>query len=273
MGLLTNIVKNTLVTSEMQAQSDKLEMPNLSDAGWDPWGFNKDVALAGMPGIKFLHDQYFRVQSHGIEKVPKKGRVLLIANHAGQLPMDGVMISAAMALREKDPRVIRVMIERFFPTVPFLGNYLNACGAVVGDPVNCTTMLENDEAVLVFPEGIRGSGKLWKDRYTLKRMGNGFVRLAVMTGTPIIPIGVVGSEETMPAVHNFAGLAKMLGVPYVPLAPLIPLPAKLNIYFGDPIQFGGDPDDVPLMYEHVDRVRAEINQLLQKGLKARKRIF
>ena len=273
MNALGEFLKNILVSPALEQQFEQIEMPNVSASGWDPWGYNQDLALNCLPLIKWLYEDYFNVEVHDLERVPAQGRLLLISNHAGQLPLDGVMISAALMLREKDPRVARAMVARFFPTVPYVGSLMNACGAVIGDPVNCSTMLENEEAVLVFPEGTRGSGKLYKERYKLQRMGNGFIRLAVMHKTPIIPIGVVGSEETMPSVYNLAGLARMLGIPYFPVGPLLPLPAKISIRFGKPIFFDGDPDDSPLMYQHVELVRTEIDALIQEGLKARTSIF
>jgi 1-acyl-sn-glycerol-3-phosphate acyltransferase len=273
MNLFGHYLKSTFISPSIEQQFDKITMPNVSESGWDPWGYNKDLALNCMPLIKWFYEDYFRVEVLGVDNVPAQGRVMLIANHAGQLPFDGVMVSAAMLLREKDPRAIRAMIARFFPTVPYVGSLMNACGAVIGDPMNCSAMLDNDEAVLVFPEGTRGSGKLYKDRYTLQRMGNGFVRLAVIHNTPIIPIGVVGSEETMPAVKNLSGLAKALGLPYFPLGPLLPLPARISIRFGEPMLFDGDPDDNALMFKHVERVRTEIESLINDGLAARTSIF
>jgi len=118
--------------------------------------------------VRPIYEKWFRVDSRGEENVPAEGPVLLVANHSGQLPLDGVLIGYAIASRKDRPRLPRAMIERFFPTVPYLGIMLNQVGAVLGDPANCARMLQNDEAIIVFPEGIRGSGKLYRDRYQLK---------------------------------------------------------------------------------------------------------
>ena len=208
-----------------------------------------------------------------MENIPAEGPVLIIANHSGQLPIDGLLIGYALASREKDARIPRAMIERFFPTVPWLGNLLNEVGAVLGDPVNCAKMLANDEAVIVFPEGIRGSGKLYHDRYQLKRFGNGFMHLAMKYKAPIVPVGVVGCEETIPAIANIKPLAKALGIPYAPVAMPVVLPAKVHLNFGAQMYF--DDLEIPeeQVTERVEKVKAEISRLIDKGLSERKRLF
>src|SRR5262249_20160467 len=141
---------------------------------------------------------------------PANGRLLIVGNHSGQLPMDGVLVGYALLTNPHGPRAARAMIERFFPTVPFLGNLLNGLGAVIGDPLNCAKMLEAGEAIIVFPEGIRGSGKPYRKRYELQRFGNGFVHLAMAHKTPILPVGIVGCEETMPSLGSIDPLARLL---------------------------------------------------------------
>lgn len=238
----------------------------------DPWGFDKNKTKAIFASSKWLYDHYFRVTTSGIDNVPEKGRVLLVANHSGQLPTDGVLIAVALASREKGPRVARAMIERFFPTVPFVGTLMNQLGAVTGDPANCRRMLEDEAAIIVFPEGVRGSGKLFSDRYKLQRFGHGFMHLAIKYRTPVVPIGVVGCEETMPSIANIAPLAKLLGVPYVPVAPPLPLPAKVSLHFGAPMRFdeAGAERDIAV---NVESVKTEIDRLIKTGLAERSSIF
>jgi 1-acyl-sn-glycerol-3-phosphate acyltransferase len=134
-------------------------------------------------------------------------------------------------------------------------------------------MLENDEAIIVFPEGVRGSGKLYKDRYQLQRFGNGFMHLAMQTRTPIVPVGVVGCEETMPALYNIAPLAKLLGIPYAPVAPPLPLPARVYLNFGVPMRFKGNVDHEEKVTERVELVKAEIRKLIERGLQERTSIY
>ncbi|KZZ62415.1 1-acyl-sn-glycerol-3-phosphate acyltransferase, partial [Oleiphilus sp. HI0128] len=180
---LKSFLKDKLVSKELNVQLDKIEKP-VGTLGYDPWGFNSDTNKIVFSLFSGIYNKYFRVETSGIEHTPDSGPVLIIANHSGQLPIDGTLIGYAVANRENSPRLPRAMIERFFPTVPFLGNFLNQVGAVLGDPINCAKMLENGEAIVVFPEGIRGSGKLYKDRYQLARFGNGFVHLAMKHTTP-----------------------------------------------------------------------------------------
>lgn len=264
-------VKRRLVTPQASETIDRIPKP-LGSFGFDPWGYNRDTAKLGLSAASWLYDHYFRVTVEGLEHVPAQGRVLLVPNHSGQLPLDGVMLGVALARNPDAPRAARAMIERFFPTVPFLGNLLNGLGAVVGDPVNCAAMLEREEAIIVFPEGIRGSGKTWNKRYTLQRFGNGFVHLAMAHETPIIPVGIVGCEETMPSVSDLKPLARLLGLPYIPLGPLLPLPARVSIHIGEPIMVPpcAREDDVNAQ---VERVKAAIAGLIEHGLAQRQSVF
>ncbi len=269
---LASFIKSRLVPAELEQQVNRISKP-IGSLGYDPWGYNNEAVKYGLALTKQIYEKYFRVQAHGVEKIPAKGPVLIIANHSGQLPIDGILIGYALASRKNSPRMPRAMIERFFPTVPWLGNLLNEVGAVLGDPVNCAKMLANDEAVIVFPEGIRGSGKLYKDRYELKRFGSGFMHLAMKYNAPIVPVGVVGCEETIPAIANIKPLAKALGIPYAPLALPVVLPAKVHLNFGDPMYF--DDLEIPeeQVTERVEKVKAEISRLIDKGLSERKRLF
>ncbi len=269
---LVSLIKSKLVSPTLDEQLNKIRKP-IGSLGYDPWGFNNESVKLGFSLTKHLYEKYFRVQASGVEKIPAEGPVLLIANHSGQLPIDGLLIAYALASREEKPRIPRAMIERFFPTVPYLGNLLNEFGAVLGDPINCAKMLANDEAVIVFPEGVRGSGKLYRDRYRLMRFGNGFMHLAMKYRATIIPVGVVGCEETIPAIANIKPLAKLLGVPYAPVALPAILPAKVYLNFGDPMVF--DDTEIPEeeVTERVEQVKAAISELIDKGLTERKRLF
>lgn len=261
-----------LVTPEIEHLVASIPKP-VGSFGYDPWGYNEDQFKAALGAAKWLYDKYFRVTAHGLENIPRSGRVLIIGNHSGQLPMDGVLVGVAAATNPDGPRLARAMIERFFPTVPWLGNYLNALGGVIGDPVNCSKMLEMDEAIIVFPEGVRGSGKLYKQRYQLQRFGNGFMHLAMNHKTPIVPVGIVGCEETMPALVNLKPLARMLGLPYLPLVPsLLPLPARVYLNFGKPMQFSACANEAEVT-ERVEQVKAELRLLIDQGLQERTSIY
>ncbi|MDT0497140.1 lysophospholipid acyltransferase family protein [Algiphilus sp. W345] len=260
------------VSAEIQGLLARVPKP-LGSFGYDPWGYNEDAIKLGVPPVRWLYEHYFRVVAHGLENIPAQGRVLIVPNHSGQLPMDGLLIGYSMLTNPHGPRAGRAMIERFFPTVPWLGNWLNAIGGVIGDPVNCGRMLEREEAVVVFPEGIRGSGKLYRDRYQLQRFGNGFMHLALQHNAPIVPVGVVGCEETMPSLFNISPLARLLGVPYVPIAPPLPLPARVILNFGEPMRFECPVQSEDEVLARVDMVKKAIGGLIRKGLKERKKVF
>jgi 1-acyl-sn-glycerol-3-phosphate acyltransferase len=211
------------------------------------------------------------------------GRVLVIANHAGQLPFDAMMLQTALLLEADPPRIARGMGEYWIPRLPFVNVMAARGGAMVGTPHNCAQLLHHGECVAVFPEGVRGMNKLFRDRYQLQRFGLGFMRLALETRTPIVPVGIVGSEEQQPGLANLSGLARLLGMPAFPITPtfpwlgplgLLPLPVKYRIYFGEPILFDGDADEEDAAIEQrVDTVKAEITALLQRGLSERSGIF
>ena len=260
-----------LITPEIEALVARIPKP-VGSFGFDAWGYNEDSFKLGLALFKPLYDHYFRVQVQGLEHIPKQGRVLIIPNHSGQLPMDGILIGIATATNPDGPRAARAMIERFFPTVPWLGNLMNSWGGVIGDPINCSKMLESDEAIIVFPEGVRGSGKLYRNRYQLQRFGNGFMHLAINHDAPIVPCGVVGCEETMPAIYNIAPLAKLLGIPYAPIAPPVPLPARVVLNFGPPMHFkpARTEDEVT---GYVEEVKDEIRRLIEKGLSERPSLY
>jgi len=269
---IRNFIKRRVVNRETEAIVDRIPKP-VGSFGYDPWGYNSDTVKIAVSLMKPLYSKYFRVEATGLENVPKSGRILVIGNHSGQLPFDGTLVSYAMATNPHAPRAVRVMVERWFPTVPFLGNMFNEMGAVLGDPENCVNMLRNEEAVIVFPEGIRGSGKTWDKRYKLQRFGLGFMHLAIMENTPILPVGIVGCEETMPTPFHLKTVARMMGMPYLPVTTPVPLPAKVRLYFGEPLHFEGPvagEDDVAMK---VEKVKDEINKLIQQGLKERKGWF
>jgi len=251
----------------------------MNEYGFDPFGASLSFAKQVGSVAAFLYRHYFRVETHGIEKVPD-GRVLLIANHAGNtIPMDGAMLAVAMLLDAEPPRFVRAMAEFYLPRIPWWSEMIHRAGAVVGTPENCVRLLEREEAIMVFPEGSRGFIKPFSERYKLQRFGTGFARLALQTKTPIVPVGIVGSEEQSPGLIDAKGIARLIGAPAFPvtwffpwlgLLGFLPLPVKYRIHFGDPIRLEGDAnDDDQTISQHVDRVKDEIALLLEEGLSQR----
>jgi 1-acyl-sn-glycerol-3-phosphate acyltransferase len=253
----------------------------LNENGVDQFGFDPEVAAKAGPYLAWVYENYFRVKQFGVDNVPD-GRVLLIGNHSGQLPYDAAMINMAVFLERKKPRIVRAMIEKFVHDLPFVSVFFERCGQIIGTPDNCRRVLSAEEAILVFPEGARGINKLFHERYQLKPFGLGFMRLALETNTPIVPVGVVGAEEQAPAIANLKKVAKLFGLPALPITAtmalgplgLLPLPTKYRIYFGEPMQFTGDPNDEDAEVEtKVRKVRTEIEKLLERGLREREHIF
>lgn len=250
-------------------------LKNLSSTGFDPWGVNPPTLMASLASTIWFYRHYFRVATHGIQNIPP-GRCLLIANHSGQVPIDAMLVATSVLLELEPPRLVRGMVERWAPSLPFVSTFFSRCGQVTGDIHNAKTLLENEECVMVFPEGVGGSGKTIFERYELQKFGTGFVRLAMETKSPIIPIGVIGCEEMLPSLSKLSPLAKLLGAPYLPVVPtVLPLPTKVTIRFGEPIVFDGNPDEPDSeVYRKVELVRNAIRAELDTGLKARgERIF
>lgn len=269
---MLSFLKDLLVPESLSKQVDQAET-TIGTYGHDPWGFSPEAMKIPLSVAKWLYDHYFRVQAYGLEHVPARGRLLIVANHSGQLPMDGALVGVALATNPHGPRLARAMIERFFPTVPYVGNLLNQCGAVIGDPINCAKLLEKDEAIIVFPEGVRGSGKPYKHRYQLQRFGTGFMHLAMKYHCPVVPAGVVGCEETMPSLGSIDPLARLLGLPYVPICLPCVLPAKVVLNFGKPRYYEDDVETEGEVAARVDTVKDEIRHLVNIGLKQRGGVF
>jgi len=254
----------------------------LNAYGYDAWGFHPATARRATLVTALFYKYWFRVQTHGIERLPP-GRVLLISNHAGQIAIDAAMIATACILEAEPPRIVRGMGEYWLPTVPWVNIAMVRTGSVVGTRKNCIDLLEQEEAVIAFPEGVRGMNKLIWERYQLQEFGQGFMRLALETRTPIVPIAVVGSEEQAPAIANVMPLARLMRMPAFPvtitwpwLGPLgmVPLPVKYNIYFGEPMWFEGNPsDEDEVIGEKVDQVKAAIADMLARGLESRRSLF
>jgi 1-acyl-sn-glycerol-3-phosphate acyltransferase len=255
----------------------------LNDYGYDPFGFNPESASRMALPVAALYRYYFRAETHGIEQVPT-GRVLLIANHAGQMPYDGVMLAVAMLFEPESPRLCRGMGEYFIWRVPWLGVGAARSGTLVGTARNCVSMLEDEECVMVFPEGARGINKPFKQRYQLERFGLGFMRLALETNTPVVPVSIVGSEEQQPGLANMTKTAELFGLPSLPitvtfpwlgpLGLLVALPVKYRIYFGEPLRFEGHPgDEDASIQKKVDLVRSSMDDMFARGRSERAGIF
>jgi 1-acyl-sn-glycerol-3-phosphate acyltransferase len=253
----------------------------------DDFGFDREWTESLLPVFRWIYHRYWQVETTGIENVPADGRALLVSNHAGVLPWDGAMIKTALFEEHSHPRHARALVASFFFTLPMLSWFLRRTGQTVGHPDDSLRLLLRDQLVLVFPEGVKGTGKPWSERYRLRRFGRGgFVQTAIRGQAPIVPISVVGSEEIYPMVGDLAPVARLFGFPYFPVTPtwpwlgalgLVPLPSKWRIQFHEPIPTERlDPemaDDQNLVMTISDQVRDTIQQGLYDNLRLRRGIF
>nr|HEX4319194.1 lysophospholipid acyltransferase family protein [Kofleriaceae bacterium] len=235
--------------------------------------------------FELLYRRWFRVETTGLEHVPSRGRALLVCNHAGTLPFDSAMVMHAVRRDHPARRDVRPLVEDAVFHLPWLGPLMNRIGGVRADPDNAERLLRKDELVAVFPEGEKGMGKLWRERYRLQRFGRGgFVRLALRTGAPIIPVAVVGAEEAAPMLGKVTWFAKDIGIPWIPVTPtfpwlgpagLLPLPSKWFVGFGEPIDLAARhgaaaADDRLLVNRLADDIRTRIQCMVEELLGKRR---
>lgn len=246
----------------------------------DPWGLDHKVIKSGLKVVWPLYKHYFRVRLFGAEKV-KSQPYMIVGNHTGQIAMDATLLYCAFLTEIHPPRVLRGMVERFIPTLPFFGNFFAEGGAVLGDRQNCKYLIENGESLMVFPEGARGIAKNTSDYYQVQEFTKGFYRMALIHHTPIVPCAIIGCEEMYPYVYHPRWLAKRLGIPALPLSAsfllgpigVLPLPSPVDIILGDPIELPRelefDSPDKDIEPE-VARIQETIQGLIRTGLKNRR---
>ena len=246
----------------------------------DEWGFDEGFAEVVYPLLELMYERWWRVRAVGVPSVPGHGRALLVANHAGVLPWDAMMVSTGILREHPLPRVARFLALPWAFQTPWVSVLLRKLGGAVASPYNAIRLLEQDELVTVFPEGARGIGKNWSDRYRLQRFGRGgFVEVALRTGAPIVPVAVVGSEEIYPKIADVRPLARLLGTPYFPITPTfpalgplgaVPLPSRWRIEFCDPIETASHgpeaAEDRRLVLELAEHVRETIQERLLEGV-------
>ncbi len=252
----------------------------------DDFGYDPTYDARSRPLFDFLYTRYFRVECRGVANVPNEGRCMLVANHSGTIPFDGPMLKTAVKREHPGKREVRWLAEDFVFHFPFLGSFETRIGAVRACQENAERLLRHETLLAVFPEGTKGIGKLFKERYKLQRFGRGgFVRLALRTQTPIVPVAIVGAEETNPMLMRLESLAKPLGIPYLPITAtfpllgplgLLPAPTKWKIIFGEPIpmQEGAESETDELLVARIsERVRTAIQSMLDVAVRERKSVI
>jgi 1-acyl-sn-glycerol-3-phosphate acyltransferase len=253
----------------------------------DDFGMDQELLDLLRPFSTFMYRTYWRATTTGLEHVPSEGPALLLANHGGVLPWDSMMIATAVLEEHANPRVIRSLYPAAFRALPGITRSLAVFGQVADTPENALRLLTDGQLVCVFPEGVNALGKLFNNRYKLQRFRrSGSVGLAIKTGAPIIPVAVVGAEETYPMLADAHPLAQMLRLPFFPLTPLfpwlgpvglLPLPSKWSISFGEPIatsEYGPDAAENPqALNQLANQVRERLQAMLDERLSSRKSVF
>jgi 1-acyl-sn-glycerol-3-phosphate acyltransferase len=253
----------------------------------DEWGFDPEFVELVEPFVGFLYDRWWRVKVEGVHNVPAHGRALLVANHAGILPWDATMIGMALMREHPLPRNPRFMVLDWAFDLPWISIFVRRMGGVVASPYNALRLLDQDELVAVFPEGVKGAGKPFGERYRLKRFGRGgFVEIALRAGAPIVPVAVVGSEEIYPKLGEIPAIARVIGAPYFPVTPTfpwlgplgaVPLPSKWRIEFCAPIEtasYGAEAaGDRATVLELAERTRDAVQRALFSNLIRRGQAF
>jgi 1-acyl-sn-glycerol-3-phosphate acyltransferase len=254
----------------------------------DEFGFDEDYTVhVHLPLLRPLYKKWFRVEVKGIENIPSEGGALIVANHSGTVAMDSLMTQVAVYDEHPEHRHLRMLGADLVFQMPFIGAIARRSGSTLATNSDAERLLSGGHLVGVWPEGFKGVGKPFSERYKLQRFGRGgFVSAALRAGVPIVPCSIVGAEEIYPMIGNMPTVARLLGMPYAPITPTfpwlgalgaIPLPSKWLIEFGPPIEtttLGEDAADDPmLVFDLTDQVRETIQQTLYSLLMQRRSVF
>ncbi len=253
----------------------------------DEFGMDDVVVRRMRPALDLLFDRWFRVDLAGIEGLPERGPVLLVANHSGLLPWDGLMLCHAVERFHASGARPRFLVADWLITLPFVQPYLARLGGVRACRENAERLLGSGHFVIAFPEGVKGAAKVFRERYRVKRFGRGgVVRVALETGAPLVPVGIVGAEEAHPLLFKWTTVARAVGLPFVPVTPTfpllgplggLPLPTKWVIRVGPPIPLGHLPPDAAsdelLVSRLTEELRSEVQALVDVALAERASVW
>ncbi len=258
------------------------------EADIDEWGRSERMRALARRLYGPLYRNWFRAEWEALDKIPADGGALLIANHAGAIPSDAPVIMHG--IEEELGRPVYGLADHLFKAIPFVGTLWSPVGGVAGHPDNAYRLLrDHGQLALVFPEGTKGTGKRYRDRYQLRRFGRGgFVEIAMRAGVPVVPIAVVGSEESMPVLANVPVIDRVLRLPYLPITPnqfvfgpllgaVAPLPAKFRLRVLDPVTFDVEPDQERYsrgqVMEEAEAIRANLQEALFDMLRSRRSVW
>lgn len=251
------------------------ELPPFCDAGhgYDEFGFHPPTLATALSATDLLYHRYFRVVSSGIESVPAVGAAILVANHGGVLPLDAALLCLDVMHRSDPPRVPRAMIDHFAARMPVVSAWFARLGVVSGTRANARRLLTRGELLAIWPEGVTGPAKPFRDRYRLQTWRVGFAELAIVHQVPIVPVAIVGAEESWPLLAKLPLHA--MGIPYLPIpASPLPLPARIFIRYGAPIAPpAGDPRDPAVVGSLAERARDQVAAMLGSTLAQRRGVF
>ena len=253
---------------DIEERLARLELP-FERSGYDAYGTSRQALEVAFRWLRPLYKNYFRVRCHGIEHVPARTRAMLVPNHSGGVGIDAAMTIGACFFELEPPRLAQGMADRFLNRLPIASLALGRTGQLTGLPEHAARLLEDERLLLVFPEGARGTAKLFSERRTVASFPLGFMRLAMQTHTPIVPVGILGAGEALPTVRNLERAGRWFGVPYLPLTPYLlpwPLPARFELYFGEPLVFAGTGhEENAEVRANVEQVRSAIESLVALG--------
>ena len=264
------------------SEADRVRAYVVQDVGLgtDAFGTEPNVLTAAYALGYWLHRYYFRVVSQGHENIPRDGAAVIVGNHSGVLPFDGMMVGADVFRYTEPPRLVRYMVDYFVYQLPFIGSFFRSVGQIPGTRRNFDGLIAEGHVVGIFPEGAEALGKLSENKYELLAFSHGHVELAARHGAPVVPFGLVGAEEQQTMVANLKPLAKALRLPYFPvtttfpwLGPfgLLPRPSRYFIRYGEPIEI--DPDSltsIEVRSREVERVRDAVAEQIRLGQQMRR---
>jgi 1-acyl-sn-glycerol-3-phosphate acyltransferase len=276
-----------MVNYTLQYNADLVKRRFTGEYDTDEWGLDWEFLDVVRPFFAFLYKIYWRVETTGVEQIPVEGRTVLVSNHSGQLPWDGTMITTAVMTEHPAQRLVRPLYADWFASWPFVSAWLVRMGQSLATVENGKRLLEQEEVVAVFPEGYKGLSKTYRERYRLARFDEmDFVKMALATGSPVIPISVVGAEETYLTLAQSQTMSRLTRSPYFPISPtfpwlgllgMTPLPTKWTIDFGEPIPMSDyGPDDagnLVLISQITDQVRHTIQDMVQRRLAQRRSVI
>jgi len=268
-----------LLSQDARLRLEALTQALPAEGAYDSFGLSAGALRSALPFLYALYRLYFRVRSEGHQHIPTDGPAVMVANHGGLLPFDGAMTAVDVFLHTDPPRLARSIVDLWAGTLPFVNVFFARVGQVIGTPENFTALLDEGELVLVFPEGIDGIRKPINQRYQLQRFHVGFIEHALRAQVPIIPVGILGSDDQAPILYDMKPLARLLGLPVAPITPtfpwlgpvgLLPYPVSYRIIYGEPLllhdRFGPEAaEDAPLVRELSSEVRRTVQHLLDRN--------